>query len=270
MPNTPQCVIFDTVFHQTMPDYAYFYPIPYDLYKKYQIRRYGFHGTSHKYVSSKMCEILGRVDDTKIITCHLGNGSSISAVKDGKVIDTSMGFTPLDGLEMGTRCGSIDPAIVTFIMEKENLSPSEMNDFMNKKCGFLGVSGISNDSRDIESTIDKNEGGENYDRAKLTAGILTYQIKKYIGAYTAAMGGLDAVVFTAGIGENNPQLRERVCKDMEYFGIDIDYPLNAKMLRQPNIVELSTPKSKVKVYIIPTNEEYVIAYETDRLLSAAK
>jgi acetate kinase len=260
MKDVPQVLVFDTGFHQTMPEKAYMYPIPFELYEKYQIRRYGFHGTSHKYVSGEMCKILGKVDGTKMITCHLGNGSSISAIKDGKVIDTSMGFTPLEGVEMGTRCGSMDPAIVTFIMEKENFTPAEMNNFMNKQCGFLGVSGISHDSREIEEAI--VEGNE---KAKLTANILTYQIQKYIGSYTAAMNGLDALVFTAGIGENNPQLRERVCKNMEYFGIEIDNELNAKTLRQPNIVKLSTPASKVKVYVIPTNEELVIAFDTERL-----
>ena len=192
--------------------------------------------------------------------CHLGNGSSISAIKDGKVIDTSMGFTPLEGVEMGTRCGSMDPAIVTFIMEKEGFTPAQMNNFMNKQCGFLGVSGISHDSREIEEAIVEGNA-----KAKLTAEILSYQIQKYIGSYTAAMNGLDAVVFTAGIGENNPQLRERVCTDMEYFGIEIDKELNAKTLRQSDIVKLSTPNSKVEVYVIPTNEELVIAFDTERL-----
>ncbi len=263
MPNTPQVLVFDTAFHQTMPEEAYFYPIPYEMYEKYKIRRYGFHGTSHKYVSGEMIKLLGNKKDSKIITCHLGNGSSISAVRDGKVIDTSMGFTPLDGVEMGTRCGSIDPAIVTFIMEKEGFTPSEMSDFMNKKCGFLGVSGFSSDSRDIEEAI--VEGNK---KAELTANILAYQIKKYIGSYTAAMNGLDAIVFTAGLGENNPQLRERVCTNMEYYGIEIDREVNAKALRQPNIVKLSTDNSKVQVYLIPTNEEYMIASDTERIVSA--
>jgi len=266
MPNVPQICVFDTAFHQTMPPEAYYYPIPYELYEKYKIRRYGFHGTSHRFVSGEMCKILGKVEGTKIITCHLGNGSSISAVKDGKVIDTSMGFTPLDGVEMGTRCGSIDPSIVTFIMDKENMTPAEMSEFMNKKCGFIGVSGLSDDSRDIENAI---EQGGNF-RAELTAKILAYQIKKYIGGYAAAMNGLDAIVFTAGMGENNPQLRERVCTDMEYFGIEIDKELNAVSHHQPNIVKLSTDNSKVQVYLIPTNEELVIASDTEKIALAQK
>ena len=211
----------------------------------------------------EMCKLLGRTEGTKIITCHIGNGSSISAVKDGKVIDTSMGFTPLDGVEMGTRCGSIDPAIVTFIMEHEGYTPSEMSDYMNKKCGMLGVSGLSSDSRDIEAAI--LEGNE---RAKLAANILAYEIRKYIGSYTAAMNGLDAIVFTAGMGENNPELRERVCTDMEYYGIKLDKELNAKMHHQPNSVRLSTEDSKVQVWLIPTNEELVIATDTERIVKS--
>ena len=263
MPNTPQVLVFDTAFHQTMPDYAWMYAIPYEMYEKYDIRRYGAHGTSHRYVAGEMCKILGKTEGTKIVTCHIGNGSSITAVKDGKVIDTSMGFTPLDGVEMGTRCGSIDPAIVTFIMEHEGLTPSEMSDFMNKKCGFLGVSGLSSDSRDIEAAI--LEGNK---RAALAANILAYQIKKYIGMYAAAMNGLDAVVFTAGMGENNTELRERACADMEYYGIKLDNELNAKMHHQPNTVKLSTEDSKVQVWLIPTNEELVIAQDTEAIVKA--
>lgn len=263
MPNVPQVLVFDTAFHQTMPDYAWMYAISYDMYEKYSIRRYGAHGTSHRYVSGEMCKLLGRTEGTKIITCHIGNGSSISAVKDGKVIDTSMGFTPLDGVEMGTRCGSIDPAIVTFIMEHEGYTPAEMSDYMNKKCGMLGVSGLSSDSRDIEAAI--LEGNE---RAKLAANILAYEIKKYIGSYTAAMNGLDAIVFTAGMGENNPELRERVCTDMDYYGIKLDKELNAKMHHQPNSVRLSTDDSKVQVWLIPTNEELVIATDTERIVKS--
>ncbi len=263
MPNVPQVLVFDTAFHQTMPDYAWMYAISYDMYEKYSIRRYGAHGTSHRYVSGEMCKLLGRTEGTKIITCHIGNGSSISAVKDGKVIDTSMGFTPLDGVEMGTRCGSIDPAIVTFIMEHEGYTPAEMSDYMNKKCGMLGVSGLSSDSRDIEAAI--LEGNE---RAMLAANILSYEIKKYIGSYTAAMNGLDAIVFTAGMGENNPELRERVCTDMEYYGIKLDKELNAKMHHQPNSVRLSTEDSKVQVWLIPTNEELVIATDTERIVKS--
>ena len=197
MPNVPQVLVFDTAFHQTMPDYAYMYPIPYEMYEKYHIRRYGAHGTSHRFVSIEMAKLLNKpVEQTKIITCHIGNGSSISAVQGGKCIDTSRGFTPLDGVEMGTRCGSIDPAIVTYIMKKEGFTPDEMSNFMNKKCGFLGVSGVSSDSRDIEEGI-KNGNT----RCLLAASILAYQIKKYIGAYAAAMKGLDAVFFTACLVE---------------------------------------------------------------------
>ena len=259
MPNVPQVLVFDTAFHQTMPDYAWMYAISYDMYEKYSIRRYGAHGTSHRYVSGEMCKLLGRTEGTKIITCHIGNGSSISAVKDGKVIDTSMGFTPLDGVEMGTRCGSIDPAIVTFIMEHEGYTPAEMSDYMNKKCGMLGVSGLSSDSRDIEAAI--LEGNE---RAKLAANILAYEIKKYIGSYTAAMNGLDAIVFTAGMGENNPELRERVCTDMEFMGVKID-PAKNDFRGEERCI--STPDSKVQVWVIPTNEELLIARDTKEIVS---
>ena len=263
MPGVPQVLVFDTAFHSTMPEKAYHYAIPYEMYEKYDIRRYGFHGTSHRFVSGEMCKILGKTEGTKIVTCHIGNGSSIAAVKDGKVVDTSMGFTPLAGVEMGTRCGDMDPAVVTFIMNKEGFTPDEMSDFMNKKCGFLGVSGISSDSRDIEAAI--LEGNH---RAELAANILAYQIQKYIGSYTAAMNGLDAIVFTAGMGENNTELRERVCRNMEYYGIEMDYEVNAKAHHQPNVIKLSTDNSKVAVYLIPTNEELVIAQDTEAIVSA--
>jgi acetate kinase len=263
MPDKPQVLVFDTAFHQTMPVQAYTYGVSYDMYEKYHIRRYGAHGTSHRYVSREMAKLLDKpLEDTKIITCHIGNGSSITAVKGGKCIDTSMGFTPLDGVIMGTRCGSIDPAVVTYIMNKEGYTPDEMSDYMNKKCGFLGISGISSDSRDIEAAI--LEGNE---RAYIAASTLAYQVKKYIGSYTAAMNGLDAVVWTAGMGENNPELRERACTDMDYFGIKIDRELNAKTHHQPNTVEISTPDSKVKVYVLPTNEELMIASDTEEIVS---
>jgi len=263
MPTVPQVLVFDTAFHQTMPDYAYTYALPKDMIEKDHIRRYGAHGTSHRFVSIEMAKLLDKpVEETKIVTCHIGNGSSISAVKGGKCIDTSMGFTPLEGVEMGTRCGSIDPAIVTYIMKKYGYTPDEMSSFMNKKCGFLGLSGISSDSRDIEAAILKGDK-----QAELTANVLAYQVKKYIGSYAAAMDGLDAIVFTAGMGENNPELRERVCKEMKYFGVEIDMELNAKTLRQPNTVELSTPNSKVKVYVLPTNEELMIAKDTEAIVS---
>ena len=263
MPTVPQVLVFDTAFHQTMPDYAYTYALPKDMIEKDHIRRYGAHGTSHRFVSIEMAKLLDKpVEETKIVTCHIGNGSSISAVKGGKCIDTSMGFTPLEGVEMGTRCGSIDPAIVTYIMKKYGYTPDEMSNFMNKKCGFLGLSGISSDSRDIEAAI--LEGNA---QALLTANVLAYQVKKYIGSYAAAMNGLDAIVFTAGMGENNPELRERVCKELSYFGVEIDMELNAKTLRQPNTVELSTKNSKVKVYVLPTNEELMIAKDTEEIVS---
>ena len=267
MPDKPQALVFDTAFHQTMEPAAYMYALPYEAYEKYGIRRYGFHGSSHRFVSAEMCKILGKTEGTRIVTCHIGNGSSISAVKDGKCVDTSMGFTPLAGVEMGTRCGDIDPAIVTLLMEKMNLSTKEVSDLMNKKSGFLGITGFSSDSRDLEAAISAGPSDPNHDKAKLAMDMLAYQIKKYIGSYAAAMNGLDAIVFTAGLGENNPHLREMVCENMEYYGIEIDKELNAKMLRQPNIVKLSTDASKVAVYLIPTNEELVIARDTEALVN---
>lgn len=266
MPDKPQVLVFDTAFHQTMLPEAYMYALPYELYEKYAVRRYGAHGTSHRFVTAEMTRILGRVEGTKIVTCHIGNGSSISAVKDGKVMDTSMGFTPLAGVEMGTRCGDIDPAIVPYMMEKLNLSTAEVSELMNKKSGFLGIAEFSSDSRDLEDAIANGPSDPHYERSNLAVNILKLQIKKYIGAYTAEMNGLDAVVFTAGIGENNPHLREIVCDDMDYFGIEINKELNAKMLRQPNIVKLSTDRSKVAVYLIPTNEELMIARDTEALV----
>lgn len=267
MPNVPQVLVFDTAFHQTMPEKAYTYPLSWDVIEEYKVRRYGAHGTSHRFVAAEMQKILAEAGkdtkDSKIITCHIGNGSSISAVKGGKCVDTSMGFTPLDGVEMGTRCGSIDPAIVPYIMKKKNFTPDQVSNYMNKECGFLGVSGISSDSRDIEAAI--LEGNH---RAELAATILAYQVQKYIGSYTAAMNGLDAIVFTAGMGENNPELRERACSNMEYFGIKIDKELNAKSHHQPNIVKLSTDDSKVLVYLIPTNEELMIAMDTEAIVKA--
>ena len=262
MPNVPQVLVFDTAFHQTMPAEAYYYPIPHEMYEKYKIRRYGAHGTSHRYVAGEMIKLLGKpAEETKIITCHLGNGSSISAVKGGKVIDTSMGLTPLDGVIMGTRCGAIDPAIVTFIMEKEGFTPAQMSDFMNKKCGFLGVSGISSDCRDIENAI--AEGNE---RAALALNILNYQIKKFIGSYTAAMGGLDAIVFTAGIGENTSLVRAGALEGLDFLGIEIDRELNNSV--RGKLTKLSTDNSKVQVWLIPTNEELVIASDTEAIVKA--
>lgn len=265
MPKTPQVLVFDTAFHTaSMPDYAYVYPVSYDMYEKHAVRRYGAHGTSHRYVSGECIKLLGgRAEGTKIVTCHLGNGSSISAVKDGKVLDTSMGFTPLAGIEMGTRCGDIDPAIVPYIMNKTGMNADEMNAYMNKKCGFLGVSGISSDCRDVSAAA---KAGNK--RAQLALDIVSYQIRKFIGAYTAAMGGLDAIVFTAGIGENDWEMRESVCSKLGYFGVEFDAEHNANLPRPLTATEISKPTSKVKVFMIPTNEELVIASDTERIVKA--
>lgn len=261
MPGVPQVAVFDTGFHQTMPDYAYMYALPYEYYEKYGIRRYGFHGTSHRFVSKKCIELLGNPEHSKIVTCHLGNGSSISAVVDGKCFDTTMGVTPLEGIMMGTRCGSIDPAIVPIIMKKENLTPDEMDTVMNKKSGMLGLCGTS-DNRTIESRA--KEGDK---RAKLIESMLCHQLTKYIGGYAAAMGGLDAIVFTGGIGENNPQYRDRVCDKLKFMGVEINYEINDKLKRGPE-GEISTPNSKVKVYVICTNEELMIARDTKEIVEA--
>lgn len=264
LPGTPQALVFDTAFHQTMPEEAYMYGVSYDLYEEYGIRRYGMHGTSHRFVAGEMIKLLGgKAEGTKIVTCHLGNGSSISAVKDGKCIDTTMGFTPLAGTIMGTRCGDIDPALVTYIMEKKGYSIDEVNNYLNKKCGFLGVSGVSSDCRDLEAAI--KEGNH---RAQLAIDILKYQIKKYIGSYAAAMGGLDAVVFTAGIGENTPKIRAGALSGLEFLGIELDTEVNAHTMGSSGVTKLSTDSSKVKVYMIPTNEELVIAQDTEALVKA--
>ena len=263
MPNTPEVLVFDTAFHQTMPKEAFMYGVSYDMYEDYQIRRYGAHGTSHRYVSGEMIKLLGgKVEGTKIVTCHIGNGSSISAVKDGKCIDTSMGFTPLDGVLMGTRCGAIDPAIVPFIMEKKGYTPAEMDNYMNKKCGFAGISGVGSDSRDVERAM--NEGNE---RAKLVLDMLSYQIKKYIGSYSAAMGGVDAIVFTAGIGEHVPYIRKNALLGLEYLGVKLDDSRNT-FGHSNDPVKLSSDDSKVQIYMIPTNEELVIAKDTEKIVSA--
>lgn len=261
MPGVPQVAVFDTGFHQTMPDYAYMYALPYEYYEKYGIRRYGFHGTSHRFVSKKCIELLGNPEHSKIVTCHLGNGSSISAVVNGKCFDTTMGVTPLEGIMMGTRCGSIDPAIVPIIMKKEGLTPDEMDTVMNKKSGMLGLCGTS-DNRTIESRA--KEGDK---RAKLIESMLCHQLTKYIGGYAAAMGGLDAIVFTGGIGENNPQYRDRVCDKLKFMGVEINYEINDKLKRGPE-GEISTPNSKVKVYVICTNEELMIARDTKEIVEA--
>ena len=271
MPTKPQVLVFDTAFHQTMKPEAYIYALPYEYYEKYGLRRYGMHGTSHRYVSGEMAKLLNKpVEETKIITCHIGNGSSISAVKGGCVVDTSMGFTPLAGVEMGTRCGDIDPAIVPYIMEKEGLSTTEVNNVMNKKSGFLGVTGFSSDSRDIEDAYLAGPSDPNYEKAKLSIDILKHQIKKYIGGYAAVMNGVDAIVFTAGIGENSPILRELICEDMEYLGVELDKELNKKAFRQSDNVRITKDGSKTAVYVIPTNEELVIARDTAALAAKAK
>jgi len=257
LPETPQIGVFDTAFHQTIPEYAYLYGLPYRYYEKYKIRRYGFHGTSHKYVAHKAAEILKKeLKELKIITCHLGNGSSITAIKDGKSIDTSMGFTPVPGIIMGTRCGDIDPAVVTFLMDKEKVNHEQMNTIMNKESGFIGLSeGISSDKRDLEEKA--KEGNE---KAKRALDVLNYGIKKYIGSYIAAMNGLDVLIFTAGIGENSPSLRKEVCQDLNYFGIDIDCEKNSAARGKFGVI--SKDNSKVTVLVIPTNEELMIARDT--------
>lgn len=261
MPKTPQVVVFDNAFHSTMPDYAYLYAIPYELYEKYHVRRYGFHGTSHRYVSRRVCEILGLDQaDSKVITCHIGNGASIAAVLNGKVVDTSMGLTPLAGVMMGSRCGDIDPSAVTYLMEKLDMSPHEMSEFLNKKSGVLGITGISSDMRDVEAAA--NEGNE---RAVLALKMYAYRVKKYIGSYAAAMGGVDAVVFTAGVGENQTGLRADICQGLEFLGIEMDEAANAAARGREAVI--SSPSSRVKVVVVPTDEEIVIARDTQALVS---
>jgi acetate kinase len=262
--NIPQVVVFDTAFHSTMPNYAFIYALPFNYYEEYGIRRYGFHGTSHKYVSNRTAELIGQpIEKLKIITCHLGNGASVCAVKYGKSVDTSMGFTPLEGLVMGTRCGSIDPAIVLQIIARENLSLHEMHSILNKHSGLLGVSGISNDMRDIIKEMQKGS-----ERAKLAFEIFTYTLRKYIGAYAAAMDGVDAISFTAGIGENAPLVREEVCKGLSFLGVKIDSEKNNSAIGVEK--EISSSDSKIKVFCVPTNEELVIAEETFNLVSKLK
>lgn len=257
MPGVPMVAVFDTTFHSTMPAKAYMYGIPYSVYDKYKVRKYGFHGTSHKFVSEETIKLLGK-KDSKIIVCHLGNGSSISAVKDGKCMDTSMGFTPLEGLVMGTRSGDIDPAASEFIRAKLGLTPEELVQYLNKKCGMLGVSELSSDMRDLEKGI--NEGNE---KAKLAVEVAAYRIKKYIGSYAATLNGVDAIVFTGGIGEHSDLMRRLVMEDMEYLGVDFDFEANKK--HEDGVRVISKPDSKVKVLILPTNEELSIARETKAL-----
>lgn len=259
--SVPQVVVFDTAFHQTMPPKAYMYGIPYEDYEKYHVRKYGFHGTSHRFVSAALAEAMGRdLKDLKIVSCHLGNGSSITAVEGGKSIDTSMGFTPLDGLIMGTRSGAIDASAVTYLAKKLGFDPDQMSNYLNKQCGFLGVSHISSDNRDITKAV-----GEGDERAILTADMLRYEIKKFIGSYAAVMNGLDAVIFTGGIGENAFEVREGVCTNMDVLGIKIDTELNQTV--RGKLCKISTEDSKVEVWVVPTNEELLIARDTLELIS---
>ena len=259
MPSTPQVVVFDTAFHQTMPEKAYMYGLPYEYYEKYKVRRYGFHGTSHSFVSKRVAEIVGKpYNATKTIVCHLGNGASISAVLNGESVDTSMGLTPLEGLVMGTRSGDIDPAIMEFVAKKENLDIAGIMNALNKKSGVEGISGVSSDFRDLEEAADNGNA-----RAALAIDVFAYRVAKYVGAYTAAMNGVDNIVFTAGIGENAGLVRTKVCSYLGYLGITIDEEANGK--RGEEIV-ISTPDSKVKVLVVPTNEELAIARETVALV----
>ena len=260
MPDKPQVGVFDTAFHQSMPEKAYIYALPYEYYEEYGVRRYGFHGTSHGYVAERAAEMMNQdLSELKIITCHLGNGASVAAVKNGKSVDTSMGLTPLEGLVMGTRCGDIDPAIIPFIMAKENISASEMDDILNKKSGLLGVSGVSSDSRDVE---DAAAAGNH--QAEIAIKLFNYRVKKYIGAYSAAMGGVDAIVFTAGIGENSIDTRAEILEGLEYLGIELDQEANDCRGKE---VFISTADSKVKAMVVPTNEELVIAKDTMELVN---
>ncbi|MBQ2614551.1 MAG: acetate kinase [Clostridia bacterium] len=258
MPGVPQVGVFDTAFHQTMPAEAYMYALPYEMYTKHKIRRYGFHGTSHKYVSGRAAEMLGKKpEDLKIITLHLGNGSSITAVDGGKSVDTTMGFTPLAGVVMGTRCGDIDPAIVTYLMEKENLDLKGINDLMNKESGVYGISGISSDFRDLEKAA-----GEGNERAQLALNMFAYSVKRYVGAYAAAMGGVDAIVFTAGIGENTAMMRAAITDGLDFMGIKVDPELNKVRGEEKDI---SAEGATVRTLVIPTDEEMMIALDTARL-----
>lgn len=261
LPKVPQVGVFDTSYYSTIPDYTYICPLPYEYYEKYKIRRYGFHGTSHRFVTAKCAEVMGKpLDELKIITCHMGNGSSITATKYGKALDTSMGFTPQDGLIMGTRSGAIDPTVLTYIMKTENISAQEMDDILNRKSGLLGVSGVSNDCREIWDAADAGNK-----RAKLALDMLINDVKKIVGSYLAEMNGADALVFTAGIGENDFAVREGVCRDMDFFGIKIDEEVNRKTPKG-EFKDITAPDGKVKVFIIPTDEEYMIAKDTQNLV----
>lgn len=261
LPDVPQVGVFDTAFHQTMPSYAYMYGLPYEMYEKYGVRRYGFHGTSHRYVSRRACEFLGlEYEKQRIITCHIGNGGSITAIKDGKSVDTSMGLTPVEGLIMGTRCGDVDPGALLYIQQKEQLDHEGMQALINKKSGVAGLTGVSSDMRDIEKAVE--EGNE---RAIMALNMYEYRITKYIGAYTAALGGVDVIVFTGGVGENQTGTRERICKQLAFLGIEFDVEKNKTRGEE---IELSTPNSKVRVVVIPTDEEYMIARDTEAIVKA--
>jgi len=261
LPKVPQVGVFDTAFHQTMPNYAYLYGLPYSLYEKYAIRRYGFHGTSHRYVSERVCQFLKvPYDQQKIITCHIGNGASISAIKNGKSVDTSMGMTPVEGLLMGTRCGDVDAGVITFIMEKENVGSQAISTIVNKYSGVLGVSGISSDMRELEAAVENGN-----ERAILALDVYNYRIKKYVGAYAAALSGFNVLVFTGGVGENQWKIREAVCENMEFLGIHLDKEKN-KSVRGIEAV-ITTDDSPVKVVVIPTDEEFMIAQDTLNLLN---
>ena len=259
----PQVVVFDNAFHSTMPPEAYIFPIPYEYYEKYQVRRYGFHGTSHRFVSARCAEVMSKnIEDLKIVTCHLGNGSSITAVKGGKCIDTSMGLTPLDGFIMGTRCGAVDPSVITYLQQKEGWTPAETDTILNKKSGVLGISGVGSDDRDVSAA--EANGNE---RAHLARSIQKYQVRKLIGSYVAAMNGVDAIVFTGGIGENTIDLRADVCNNLGYLGVELDAEAN-EIMRRGKEGEISTANSNVKVYVLPTNEELVIARDTKAIVEA--
>ena len=258
MPEVPQVAVFDTAFHQTMPKTAFLYGLPYEMYVKYGLRRYGFHGTSHRYVAQRAAEMMGEhMSDLRIITCHLGNGASLTAIKYGKSVDTSMGYTPLEGLIMGTRSGEIDPAIIPFLMEKENMDAQQIDNFLNRRSGILGISGLSSDFRDLEQAA--NNGDE---RSQLAIDIFAYKVRKYIGGYVAAMGGVDAIVFTAGLGENSPFMREKICNGLEFLGTRIDPELN-KIRGKAR--EISVKRARTKIFVVPTNEELVIARDTKRI-----
>ncbi|HBT20035.1 MAG TPA: acetate kinase [Peptococcaceae bacterium] len=259
LPDVPQVAVFDTAFHQTLPRHAYLYSIPYEFYEKYKIRKFGFHGISHKYVSIRASELLGKpLKKLKLITCHLGNGASVCAIKGGKSIDTSMGFTPLEGLTMGTRCGDIDPAIVAFIMEKEQMTVDEVGDFLNRKCGVLGLSGISNDFRDIE-----REAFKGSKRAVIALEVFIYDVKRYIGAYVGILNGIDALIFTAGLGENSPLVRSQICKNLSYLGLEIDPHKNFELREGERIISKESSKP---IMVIPTDEEYMVALDTKQVL----